>query len=176
MELKEMVERIADIRHAKPTTEARRAVGEAAQELSRAGEMQKRVELANEALAALTVLLYQADTDGEPANIDRVTWRLLVPAPWGREGWRHWGLRSWEAEILAHILRVRNEARKHVNLFDYNEANRRWHLNCSDFPTLDKALGYLKANPITLAEWRKHHEIENTQKRARMAALRKQRG
>ncbi len=175
MELKQMVERVTDIRNARPSANTRQRVQEAAQELSRAGDAQTHVELANEALAALAVLLYETDADGRPANIDQRTWRLLVPAPWGREGWRKWGLRSWEAQVLRQVLRVRNEQRKHTGLFDYSDGSRTWHLNRTDFPTLVEALAYLKAHPVTLSEWRQHADILNTATRERMARLREQR-
>lgn len=162
MELRETVERIADIRHAKPSAATRQRVQEAAQELSRAGDMQLRVELANEALAALVALLYQADSDGQPANIDPVTWRVLLPCPWGSSGWRQWGLRSYEAEVLRYVLRVRSDARRHVNLFDYNEQSRTWHVNIADYPTAKDALQYLKQQPVTLREWRQQSAAYRT--------------
>lgn len=168
MELKELVERVGDIRHAQPTKYVRERVQEAAQALSRAGDMQLRVELANEALMALTAILYDSDSDGKPANIDPVTWRLLIPAPWGRAGWRRWGLRAWEADTLRAVLRVRSEMRRHTNLFDYNDPMRSWHVNVTDYPTVTAALTYLKTQPITLAEWRQHADIQNRAARARM--------
>lgn len=173
MEIKQMVERVADIRHARPSSHIRERVQEAAKQLSRAGDMQMRVELANEALIAFTSLLYQADSDRQPVNIDPVTWRLLIPAPWGSAGWRVWGLRSWEARVLRQILRVRSEARKHTHLFDYNVELKSWHLNANDYPTLTEAMTYLKHSPITLEEWRKHADILTNQARHRMTKYRR---
>ena len=172
MELKELVERVGDIRHAQPTQYVRERVQEAAQELSRAGDMQLRVELANEALMALTAILYDKDSDGKPANIDPVTWRLLIPAPWGRAGWRRWGLRAWEADTLRAVLRVRCEMRRHTNLFDYNDPMRSWHVNVTDYPTVTAALTYLKTHPVTLTEWRQHADIQNRAARLRMQRYR----
>ncbi len=171
-ELKEFVGRVADIRHSRPSGNTRQRVQEAAQELSRAGDVQMRVELANEALAALCVVLYELDADQRPANIDPVTWRILLPTPWGRAGWRQWGLRRWEAEVLRRVLRIRTEMRKHKNLFDYNEQGRTWHLNRADYPTVEQALAYLKGSPITLIEWRKHADVIAEQARTRMQRLR----
>jgi hypothetical protein len=176
MELKQMVERVVDIRNARPSKYVRQRVQEAAQELSRAGDLQMRVELANEALMAFTSILYHADTDQRPANIDPVTWRLLVPAPWGSAGWRVWGLRSWEARVLRQILRIRCDTRKHVNLFDYNDALKSWHLNIGCYRTRTEALAYLKQYPITLEEWRKHADILVSQARNRMAKYRRRDG
>ena len=158
MELQQIVERVADIRHARPSTAVRQRVAEAAQALDRAGQMQLRVELANEALMALTTLLFNADSDRQPANIDRVTWRLLVPAPWGGAGWRKWGLRYYEGEVLRNIMHARSANQRHRALFDYNEASRTWHLALGNFPSVEAAMTYLQKYPIQLAEWRKHSE------------------
>jgi hypothetical protein len=172
MKLPDLVERVQEIRSKGPGRFAKERLAENAQELSRAGTMQLRVELMNEAIAALVVVLYEADGDGRPANIDRVTWRLLVPAPWGRGGWKRWGLRRWEAEALRNILRVRTEMRRHVNLFDYNEEARTWHINRGDYPTLESAIAYLKVNQITLAEWRKQADVIAEATRIRMQRYR----
>lgn len=173
MELPQIVERVADIRHARPSPHTRQRLAEAAQELSRAGDVQMRVEMANEALAAFVAILYHVDSDGVPANIDPVTWRVLIPAPWGSSGWRRWGLRHWEARTLRNILQIRCEARKHKSLFDYNGETLSWHLAARDYPTAAAALGYLKASPVTLAEWRQHAGILTNQARARMTKRRR---
>ena len=174
MELKELVQRVGDIRHAQPTKHVRERVQEAAQALSRAGDMQLRVELANEALLAFTLILYDADSDGKLANIDPVTWRLLLPAPWGRAGWRRWGLRAWEADTLRAVVRVRSDMQRHANLFDYNDQARTWHLSVDAYPSVNDALTYWKKHPITLAEWRQHAEIQNSAARTRMQGYRAQ--
>lgn len=174
-ELKEIVGRVADIRHAQPSKYVRERLQTAAEELSRAGDMQIRVELANEALAAFTAILYQADADQQPANIDPVTWRLLVPAPWGSGGWKRWGLRSWEARALRQVMRVRCDARKHVNLFDYNDVSQTWHLCPDSYPTWEAAKLYLQTHPVTLSEWRQQVNVLTTQARERMAKHRRKR-
>ena len=171
MELKDFVERVGDLRNAQPTKHVRERVQEAAHELSRAGDMQMRVELANEALTAFTSILYEMDSDGVLANVDRVTWRVLVPCPWGSAGWRHWGLRAYEAEILRHLLRVRCETRKHTSLFDYNEEARTWHLAFAEYKTARAAIDYLREYPVTLQEWRTHDAAY----RARMLAAQNRR-
>lgn len=172
MELTELVERVAEIRTKGPGRFAKERIAEAAEAISKAGDQQLRVELANEALAALCVVLYKSDSDGRMANIDRITWRLLVPAPWGRGGWRRWGLRRWEAETLRNVLKIRSEMRRHTSLFDYSERARTWHLNKGDFATLESAIAYLKQHPITLSEWRRHADIINESARTRMQRLR----
>lgn len=61
------------------------------------------------------VLGYEADTDGAPCNVDRVTFRLLRPAPWGSDGWKAWGLRHWEAGTLRQIMLNRQEGHRRVS-------------------------------------------------------------
>jgi len=156
MEFEQLTERISEIRSKGPGRVVRERIADNAQALSRAGDMQQRLELVSEALAALCVVLYELDSDQRPANVDAKTWRILIPTPWGGAGWRRWGLRNWEQKILNSILRIRCEQRRHVALFDYSEGARTWHVNRGDFPTMASALAYLKTNPITLQEWRPH--------------------
>jgi hypothetical protein len=89
------------------------------------------------------------------ANVDTRTGRLLVPAPWGSLGWKRWGLRKWESETLRAILMARVEDRSRPCLFDYNTESRTWHLNTSDYSTLQAATFYLERGAIRLNEWRK---------------------
>jgi hypothetical protein len=149
-----------DIRKADPRAYIQNRMGENAAHLSRAGEQAARVERANEALCRLVELLYQADTDGTPANIDPVTHRILIPAPWGSRGWRAWGLRHWEAGRLRAILIRRCTARQQgqrAPLFDFNSQANTWHLSLADYPVIESALFYLERKPITLAEWKGSH-------------------
>lgn len=172
MELTELVDRVQEIRAKGPGRFAKERIAEAAESISKAGDHQLRVELVNEALCALVVILYEADGDGRLANIDKTTWRILTPVPWGDSGWRKWGLRNWEARALRNILRIRSDMRKHISLFDYSEEGRTWHVNRGDFPTVESALAYLKARPITLTEWRPHADRIAKATRERMQRLR----
>jgi hypothetical protein len=175
MEIQELVERVGELRTKGPVRFGRERMAEAAESISRAGDTQLRVELANEALAALVTILYRTDADGRTANIDRLTWRLLVPAPWGRAGWRKWGLRAWEADTLRKILMLRCEMIRHQNLFDFNASGGAWHLDLKSYPTLPDAMTYLKRYPITLDEWRKMSEPAKVAARARMQRRRGER-
>lgn len=159
MELEKLIDRAQGIRQAVVAPNVKQRLAETAQELSLAGANQMRVELLNEAVLALTRILYETDPDGVGANLDRRTYRILVPVPWGKAGWRRWGLRDWEATMLRQILIVRSQMRRVPPLLDYNEAARSWHLNLAEFARLDQALLYWKTNPITLREWRKFADI-----------------
>lgn len=173
MELSELTERIADIRQRGPRAVVRERVAVDAEQFDRASQSQARIELVNESLCRLTELLYRTDADGQWANIDRRTWRILIPAPWGSGGWKRWELRSWEAECLRSVLRVRAETKRGMPpLFDYNETARTWHVNLRNYADLRAGLDYLKNKPITLGEWRKAHEPLLTQARNRMTRLR----
>src|SRR5262245_11728610 len=102
-----IMQRKGDVRLSSPREFVKQRIAESADKLSKAGQMAARVELMNEALHHLVHLCYQSDTDGEVANVDRVTLRLLIPAPWGSSGWKTWGLRAWEGETLRRILLAR---------------------------------------------------------------------
>lgn len=168
MELNTLIERTVEIRQALPSPNVKQRLAQAAQELSLAGSNQMRVELLNESILALTKILYECDPDGRPANVDHVTHRLLIPAPWGRAGWKRWGLRYWESEILRKILIVRGQMERVKPLFDYNDESRTWHLNLATYPRLDLALMHWKANQITLREWRLHADAYRQAARNRM--------
>lgn len=172
MELSTLVDRAVEIRQIVPTAGIKQRLANAAQELSLAGENQTRVELLNEAVMALTKVLYDADPDGGLANIDNRTHRLLIPAPWGRAGWKRWGLRAWEAEILRQILIVRGQMERVKPLYDYNGESRTWHLNLSSYPRLDQAMMHWKSNQITLREWRLYADAYRQRAHERMNRLR----
>jgi hypothetical protein len=84
--LTHLIDRAQDVRQSatEPGRAIKQRMAEAAAELSRAGDNQQRVELLQEAVLAITKLCYDADPDGQPANLDSRTYRLLVPAPWGQ--------------------------------------------------------------------------------------------
>jgi hypothetical protein len=151
-----LLERAANIRHgSRPTGEAKARIAQAAESLSKAGALRGQLDLCIEAMAALVGILYHADDDGQPCNFDRATCRLLVPAPWGAAGWRAWGVRKWEAQILRSILIERSQQRRRLPvLFDYNAEARTWHLNLQEYPSAEAALGWLRKDAPSLAEWR----------------------
>ena len=154
MELDTLFERAVEIRQVIPTASIKQRLANAAQELSLAGSNQMRVELLNEAVMALTKICYDTDPDGVPCNIDRLTYRILVPKPWGKAGWKKWGMRDWEATILRRILILRSEMRRVQPLFDYASESKQWYLNYAHYSRFDMALMYWKSNPITLKDWR----------------------
>lgn len=165
----DIIERTQTIRElaSNPDKAIKQRMAQAAQELSLAGSNQQRVELLNEAVLALTKLCYEVDPDGQPANLDSRTCRLLVPAPWGKAGWRRWGLRDWEATMLRQILIVRCQMRRVEPLFDYNDQARTWHVNLQQYTRLDQALMYWKQNAVTLKEWRRFADVYRAQAHAR---------
>jgi hypothetical protein len=148
-----------EIRVSKPREYVVQRLADSAAQLSRAGVMAARVELVNEALCRLTELAYQRDSDGVLANVDSVTYRLLIAAPWGRGGWKRWGLRNHESRILGKILRTRQAAFKPSQgrppLFVYDDDTRYWLVNMGDYETLASAHWYLQKGAISLAEWRR---------------------
>lgn len=121
-----------------------------AQLLSRRGVAAAKCELANTALAAMIDLLFEVDGDGVMPNQD-TDGRLLVPAPWGRNGGHLWGLRSTEQRTLNHIMRARSE--RNGALFVYDHEGRFWLLG-RGYSSRMTAGAYLRHTPIVLAEWR----------------------
>ena len=170
--LDELLGRTQAIREATIDTRTKQRIAEAAAALNDAGDNQARVSYLNESVLAMTTLCYTVDPDGVLRNVDRVTYRLLRPAPWGRSGWKHWHLRAWEGVVLGRILRVRCEMRRAAPVFDYNEFGGRWYLNYRDHPRLDLALAYWKNNPVLLKDWRLFADAYRAQAQDRMDRLR----
>jgi hypothetical protein len=127
--------------------------------LSRRGVAQAKVELMNNAVATACDLCLECDPDGRPANVDHITGAVLVPLPWGEAGYKMWGLRVTECRQLRYILRRRAEHDR-PPLFDYDPQMRRWVF--SSFWTRNTAAGYLRASPLTLAEYRRAWDATNT--------------
>ena len=122
-----------------------------AQNLSRRGVAQAKVELMNHALAAAADLCLETDTDGRLVNIDHATGVVLVPLPWGENGYKLWGLRVTECRQMRFILRQRGD-RDRPPLFDYHPTLRRWVMDTTW--RRRTAAAYLAARPVTLAEYR----------------------
>ena len=143
MEINALRDRKETIRQARPAGYVRQRLADAAEQLNLAGRLAERVELVNEVLCSLATLLYLPDSDGRPANVDSVTFRLLVPAPWGSRGWRRWGLRAHEAETLRCVLLDRQRSYRtgqRPPLFTYDADSRSWYLNVGDYPRVYAAM------------------------------------
>lgn len=126
-----------------------RAANVAAQ-LSRRGRAQAAAELCNEAVGVLIHLCYEPDTDGNPANIDGATGRLLIPVPWGEKGHKYYGLRSTEQRALRrYMFDLQGSAATVAPLFVYDGPERSWFLNIWDFPNGPVALEYWKRSGIS---------------------------
>ena len=111
----------------------RQRAGNVAAQLSRRGRLAASAELCNEAVTQLLRLVWQADTDGYAANVDQVTGRLLVPAPWGDNGYLAYGLRSTEARALrAHMFNLQDHKPAGAPIFTYDPAARSWYINFFD--------------------------------------------
>ena len=138
-----------------PAVEQRKVVlAAAAVTLNRRGLAAAKTELANASLLALAQLVYTADDDGAACNFDPATLRLLVPLPWGSNGYRAWGLRASEARALRHIMFERTICTDPPPWLDYDADSRGWVINGRMYARLGLAVGYLQAHPITVAEWR----------------------
>jgi hypothetical protein len=128
------------------------AVRSAAQNLSRRNVDAAITELLNEALSRLTALCYERDDGGVLCNIDPATGRVLVPLPWGRVGYRKWGLTPTESNVMRAIMFTRQG--RGVPLFFYDRSRRAWFLNIRDFSIGAVVLAQLKEWEITVGEYR----------------------
>ena len=122
-----------------------------AQSLSRRGVAAAKVELANTALLTLVDLVYEFDDDGRASNVD-TDGRVLIPLPWGRLGYRYWGLRRTEANALRWLM-LQRAAQQGEPWLVYDQAARCWLLNLA-YDSRRSALTYWRQLPVTLAEWR----------------------
>ena len=147
------LERKAQISQATP--ERHTALRKAAEALSRRNADAAIVELFNEAMQRLTLLAFERDEDGY-CNIDPVTHRLLLPAPWGRAGHRRWGLTRTESEQLRAMLFTRQAQTpsRPPGLWLYDRSRRAWRANLWDFDTLADGQRYWQQWPIGVQELR----------------------
>lgn len=131
------------------------ALRSAAESLSRRNMDAAIVELFSEAMQRLTLLAYEQDENGY-CNIDPVTWRLLIPAPFGRLGHKRWGLTSTEAVVLREMIRSREAATgaRGPGLWLYDRARRCWRLNLFDYDRPEDGQRYWQRWPLSVAEYR----------------------
>lgn len=147
------IERKGDIAAAAPQRHT--TIQRAAQALSRRNADQATVELFAEAMQRLTLLAYERDDHGY-CNIDPVTWRLLIPVPWGKAGHRRWGITASESVILREMLQQRQAQRadRPPGVWLYDRTRRAWLLNLFDFDTLADGQRYWSKWPLSVAEYR----------------------
>lgn len=114
------------------------------QNLSRRGAMAAKAHFCNEAVLRLIELVFEKDTDDGPANLDRASYRILIPLPWGENGHRAYGLRSTEQRALRrHMFALQNNKDGDPPLFVYDPVCRSWFLNIWDHYTSKRvALNY----------------------------------
>ncbi len=147
------VARNGDLAQAAPARHT--ALRHAAEALSRRNVDAALVELFSEAMQRLTWLAYEVDADGY-CNVDGVTGRLLIPAPFGRLGYKRWGLRRIESTLLREMIQQRQIGQKgHApGLWLYDRTQRTWRLNLFDFDTLADGQRYWQRWPLTVHEYR----------------------
>lgn len=174
MTIEKLFDRAIEVAASPAGTAIRQRLGETANDLSLAGDMQAHLDIATASMVALISVLYATDSDGRPANIDTATYRILLrPLPWGESGWRKWGLRRWEGACLRRLLLDRvGDRRRLPALFDYNEYSRQWHVNANIYPDPEAALQWLRKDGPSLQEWRSIVTTYRTQAHARMCRLR----
>jgi len=130
-------------------------VQRAAAELSRRNADAAVVEVFAEAMQRLTLLAYERDADGY-CNIDAVTWRILIPLPFGKLGHRRWGITPSESVVLREMVQQRQLGRngRAPGLFLFDASRRAWRLNLYDFDTLADGQKYWQRWPLSVQDYR----------------------
>lgn len=142
-----------------PTPERHTPLRTVAQKLTRRGVMAAKCELANQVLLTLADLVYEIDDDGRWANVDD-DGRLLIPLPWGRLGYRHWGLRRTEANALRWVMLQRSTRGEPWLVYDAGA--RCWLLNLA-YESRRQGLAYWRQLPVSLGEWRAASDATRSQ-------------
>lgn len=140
---------------AQATPERHTVIQRAAANLSRRNADAAIVELFSEAMQRLTLLAYERDADGY-CNIDPVTWRILIPMPFGKAGHRRWGISVSESVVLREMIQQRQAQRadRPPGLWLYDRTRRCWRVNLFDFDTLADGQGYWQRWPLGVQEYR----------------------
>lgn len=162
--------RMEETRDARPAHHAPvRTVAAAGDTLTRKGLAALAVEHLTGALLRVIELAYEEDTDARLANVDAQDGRLLIPVPWGSAGYKKYGLRRREGEVLRLILfeRMTPKAGAPVPLFTYAEERRTWHVNLFDFPSRSAAGDYLRHAGVTVREYKRCLAIAQEADRSR---------
>jgi hypothetical protein len=143
-------EDIASTRPPRHTTVQRLAAN-----LSRRNVDMAIVELFMEVMQRLTQLAYET-SEGVLCNVDPVTHRFLIAAPFGRNGHKRWGLSRSEGIVLREMIQqrqVQTDSRP-PGLFLYDRTRRCWICNMFDFDTLAGAQRYWAQWPLVVQEYR----------------------
>lgn len=133
----------------------RQRVGQEADLLSKLQDLKLILSEVDEALTKLVALLYEKADDGKFINLDLLTGKLLVSAPWGSKGWKKWGLRHWEGVVLGRVLQERAKYQEPRPLFFYRSDTTNWYADTGFYPSKKFAMEYLQRYPITVEEWRR---------------------
>lgn len=164
MELTTLFDRAVEAGRRRPTFDPKQRTAQAADSLNRAGTMAAQIGVVEGALVAFVNVLYATDADGQPANYDAATGRILIAAPWGSAGWKHWGLRKLEATHLRRVLMGRAAMKRPAPLFAHDSETRQWFVDYEAYQSADAALSWVQKFGPQLGEWRTivqaHHEAE----------------
>lgn len=148
--IRRMTERKEHISNARP--ERFVLVQRAAQTLGRRNVDQATVELLAEAAMGATALAFERDEDGALINMDPATGRVLFALPWGRSGYKAWGLTPSEGRALRAIVQDRQTGGA---LWLYDKSRRMWFVNRTHYRTYADALAYWERRPLAVKELRK---------------------
>lgn len=120
----------------------KRLVQKTSDQIDRSNETALTVNKFNECLLKIIDLIFK-QTDNQYVNIDYVTHKILIPLPWGSNGYKVWGLRQYESEIFRKIMLAISEGKRRDKImFFYSKESRCWFFNLEKFSTLEVAITY----------------------------------
>lgn len=165
-----VLDRTVGIGHAKVETYLRNREQVAADQLNRLTVENSYVAACMSAVLRLTELCF-VRVGSRLINVDPVTWRVDIHVPWSDSGFKKYGLRKWEAEVLRQMILARGNSRRGAPLFDFGVS--RWHINLENYPTMEDAITYWQKHPLTVDEWLTFAVAMREAARTRMRTRRK---
>ena len=151
MKFNNTVEQIENIRNSADHL-LKKQLQKVADDVSNSVRVGNKILFFNELLSALTNIMYEKQNN-RFVNLDEISFRILIPVPWGASGYKLWHLKQWESEILRSILFLRMDNRLVPPLYLYADEQRRWVMNIIDYPTLVDAFRYVKTYQINITEY-----------------------
>lgn len=130
--------------HQQPKAPERRTVLKPlAEAYSKKVLMQAHAENMNSVMKYVIETYYEEADDGSYWNIG--TAGLIEPVPWGRNGYKRWGVNRMYSECIRRELMRQQEQERLPCLYLFNKDRKRWHVNLTDYPTQEHAMGWLNA-------------------------------
>lgn len=151
-------------------------IRQAAEAIGRRNIATAKARTLEAAVNAFVDQLYDRDESGRWWNIDTEDGRILIPCPWGRAGYRYWGLRRGEGDILRMLAMHWQTADNPP--FVYSTMVRQWYLDIGAYRTPIDVARWLESHPVDAETWGILHAeyIAQLEARIRRGSRRSSRG